>query len=73
MDTGAPVAMGDYDKHEKMRTKARKKHPQIVKHEQMADMMSDKADMARAHSDLHRAKARHMTTKVTNLMSKSEK
>jgi hypothetical protein len=65
--------MTDYDKQEKMKTRARKKHPKIMKHEKMAEAAHAKADMNRAMGDMHNAKARAMLMKVTQVMSKSEK
>jgi oligoribonuclease (3'-5' exoribonuclease) len=58
---------------EKIREKARKKHPKIGQHEQKADAFRAKADMHQAMADMHGAKARAMLAQVTQVMSKSEK
>jgi hypothetical protein len=75
MARGPEVAMNtlDYDHMEKVKKKARKKHPRIGKHEKMAESYHAKADMQRAMGDMHNAKARAMLMKVTQVMSKSEK
>lgn len=67
------MKMSSYDKMEKMKEKARKKHPKIGKHEKMAEGFQAKADMNRAMGDVHSAKARAMLAQVTHVMSKSEK
>jgi hypothetical protein len=73
MQPEVPMSMNDYDKQEKMKSRARKKHPKIGKHEKMAEGFHAKADMDRAMGDMHNAKARAMLSKVTQVMSKSEK
>jgi len=73
MQSEVPMSMTDYDKQEKMKSRARKKHPKIGKHEKMAEAAHAKADMNRAMGDMHSAKARAMLSKVTQVMSKSEK
>ena len=73
MQPESTMPMIDYDKQEKMKARARKKHPKIEKHEKMAEAAHAKADMHRAMGDMHGAKARAMLAKVTQVMSKSEK
>jgi hypothetical protein len=73
MPQEVPVSLNDYEKQDKIKARARKKHPKIGKHEKMAEDNHAKADMHRAMGDMHNAKARAMLSKVTQVMSKSEK
>ena len=68
-----PMSNKSWEQEQKLKEKARKKHPRIGKHEKMAEQYHSKADMQRAMGDMHNAKARAMLAQVTQVMSRSGK